>query len=223
MRIAVLAALCVVAAVVACGDAQRTAALASHRSPAAMTLPLDSCERLDAQAHAQLRVFAPGESLPAPHVGSWVSTTTVDVDGLRLDVPLGVQVNPPNSEHVYALLGFPTCRFECMLTVRVTTDSSHRGLDAELAPLHTHPASSPDNEPPDPPGPPQFLTIGSERAAYMATPCGDCTSALLVAAHAGRIAHFDLTLDDQEGYQPGLLCRLARVAASAQWPTAEPR
>jgi hypothetical protein len=182
-------------------------------------VPLDSCERLDAESHAQLRVFAPGESLPAPHRGSWTNTKPVDIEGMRLTVPASVAIDPPNHERVHALWEFPTCRFSCALFIHVTPDSSHHGLDGYLAQLHNASPSEP-GEPPDVPGPPRFLIIDHERAAYMETPCGDCTSALIVALHGGRIFHFNITLDDQEGYQPGLMCRLSRVVTTARWTAA---
>jgi hypothetical protein len=204
-------------ATLACRDTDTARDSAKHPVTFSTAVSLDSCERIDAQARAQLRVFAPGESLPPPHPGSWTATKPVDIEDLRLDVPLGVEVNPPNREHVHALWDFPGCRFACSLSVLAISDSGHAGLDHYLGQLHSVSDAEPGDETSDVPGPSRFLTIDHERAAYMDTPCGDCTSALIVTIHAGRIFNFNLTLDDQEGYQPGLMCRLARVVASARW------
>jgi hypothetical protein len=221
LRVAIAAAGVATIAASACRERHPASDSASH--PALGSISLDSCERLDAQSHPQSRVFAPGESLPAPHAGSWSTTRPIELGGLHLDVPVTVEVNPPNREGVHALWDFPGCRFACGLSVLVTQDSTHAGLDGYLATLHAVSPPEPGDEPAEMPGPARFVSIDGERAAYMDTPCGDCTSALIVAVHGGRVVQFNVSLDDQEGYQPGLMCRLARVATSARWSGARRR
>jgi hypothetical protein len=37
-------------------------------------------------------------------------------------------------------------------------------------------------------------------------------------ARADTVAEIMYSIDDREGYNPGLACRMARVAQSFQWP-----
>lgn len=55
----------------------------------------------------------------------------------------------------------------------------------------------------------------------MDEPCGDCGAITVAAIHKGQIVEFNLSIDDREGHQPGLECRMIRVATSARWPDSE--
>jgi hypothetical protein len=51
----------------------------------------------------------------------------------------------------------------------------------------------------------------------MSTPCGDCTSGEIVTKRGRTVAYIAYSIDDRDGYQPGLICRFARVASTFAW------
>jgi hypothetical protein len=51
----------------------------------------------------------------------------------------------------------------------------------------------------------------------METTCGDCTSGQVVVKRGFDVAHIGYSLDDRDGYHPGVMCRLARVATTFRW------
>jgi hypothetical protein len=59
--------------------------------------------------------------------------------------------------------------------------------------------------------------MGSDRGELMELPCGDCNSAEILVARGRRTAILEFSIDDRDGYQPGIMCRMARVASSYRW------
>jgi hypothetical protein len=59
--------------------------------------------------------------------------------------------------------------------------------------------------------------MGRDRGELRDVPCGDCNSAEVVLQRGQRLVLLEFSLDDREGYQPGIMCRLARVASTYRW------
>jgi hypothetical protein len=59
--------------------------------------------------------------------------------------------------------------------------------------------------------------MGSDRGALIDVFCGDCNSAEIMVSRGQRTAILEFSIDDRDGYQPGIMCRLARVASSYRW------
>lgn len=230
----VLAAAIAAAGLTACGrgrDAASGARVALHdaaaptdaprRQPAtpADSFSLDSCARLDAQARPQQRVREPGETdeaVPAPSPGAWSETRRVALDGFSIEVPTVTSVGHNVDTGHVVISDLPGCAHFCIVEIMTEPDSAGAGLDAWIARVRT-------SDPTDPeagdwvPGPPQPIRLGPDRGALMEVPCGDCGESEIVTERGGRIAVIDFSISDPVGYQPGLTCRLTRVAASFRW------
>jgi hypothetical protein len=195
-----------------------------ERTPARVaaldTIPLDSCAALDHFATAQQRVREPGEVIPEPHSGSWADVRRLSLGAVSIDVPNGITLGRWDSTTI-AMYDFPTCRFFCALSITLVRDSASRSLDAYAASLRAVDTAADPNASRDLPGPPRPLTVGPERGLLMTTPCGDCTSSEVVVTRAHTVAHIGYSIDDRDGYQPGVMCRLTRAATSFRWIDAE--
>jgi hypothetical protein len=172
------------------------------------SIPLDSCTRLDTAARPQNRVPQPGEVDPPPAGGNWTETVEVHDSLGRLAVPKSAIVSyRPNGHYSLSVGGMPGCRYSCGVSVTYVT----------VAP---RPAVSPPANPDEDdwqPGPPRPIVMGSDHGELREVPCGDCNSAEIVLSRGQRRAVLEFSLDDREGYQPGIMCRLARVASSYRW------
>jgi hypothetical protein len=185
-------------------------------SAAADSIALDSCARLDAQARPQQRAAESAHADPPPHPGSWTATKRLTFDGFSIDVPAVVTSRPPDTEGA-VITDFPGCRYFCAMSVTIRPDSAG-GLDAYVTELRT--PSSADSTESYIPGPPRPIAVGGGHGVVMEDECGDCTGALVVTAAPGRIATISFSIEDGEGYQPGLMCRLTRTAATFRWASA---
>jgi hypothetical protein len=198
-------------------DARRV--ISDDTGHVAVATAADSCASLDTLAHGQNSALAPGESIPPRHPGSWSETRRVSAGAFTLDVPKLTAIGRTDSAHV-AMYGFPDCRFFCSLSVTLVQDSADQSLDAYVAGLR------PGRSPPDPDqdsdsrGAPQPLYVGQEPAVIMEMPCGDCTSREVVTRRGRRVARIDFGIDDRDGFQPGIMCRLTRVATTFRWADA---
>jgi hypothetical protein len=193
----------------------------SHDQPALAstatrdTISLDSCAALDAQGAPQNRVLEPGETIPPPHPGSWASTKRVARDSFQLEVPSVANVGFKDTQGTYWVADLPGCRYFCALGITFQTDSIDRSLDQYVASLRVvDTAKDPDAEIP---GLPHPIQLARSDGLMMSTPCGDCTSGEIVTKRGRTVAYIAYSIDDRDGYQPGLICRFARVASTFAW------
>jgi hypothetical protein len=190
------------------------AAAKSKTATAVDSISLDSCVRLDRSASRQSIGLESGDTLPERHPGSWSVTRRVESHLFDIDIPAASQSKPVDPDGI-EISSLPLCRFFCDLTVSFSADST--SLDAYVARMRI--VDTTDN--PDAadwiPGPPRELTIHGQRALYMDRPCGDCTSGYVMLWRKGAVATLEYSIDDREGDQPGLVCRLLRVAYTFRW------
>src|SRR5262245_37781891 len=104
-----------------------------------------------------------------------------------------------------------------MLALSFVHDSAGSGLDGYVTRLRTPARGEVAGEMDDMPGAPRAIVVNGARRLLMETPCGDCTSAVLLLQRGKTLASIDISVDDRDGYQPGLMCRLTRVAATFVW------
>lgn len=180
------------------------------------SIALDSCEKLDRLAVPQRRVLLPGETVPHPHPGSWSEVKRLSLGAVSIEVPSVTTVGRTDSMFL-ALLDFPTCRYFCAISIALVHDSLDRSLDAYVASLRIVDSVADPDADRDRPGPPRPIGVGPDRGLIMDTPCGDCGSSDIVVRRGETVAHIDLNIDDREGYQPGVMCRLARAATTFRW------
>lgn len=187
----------------------RSAAIAR----AADTIALDSCAKLDRLAAPQLRVLQPGETIPAPHAGSWDNVKRLNLGIGTIDVPSSTTLGRTDSTFV-AVVDFPTCRYFCDISITLVRDSVNRSLDDYVASFRAVDTTDPNDEPP---GPPRPFRVGPDTGRMMEMPCGDCGGSDIVVKRGNTVAHIGYNLDDREGHQPGIECRLTRAAATFRW------
>jgi hypothetical protein len=172
---------------------------------------------LDKTARVQGRVFQPGESLSPSNPGSWSVTRIERAARFTIEVPAAsdtMRILPqPEADTVYSISGFPTCRYYCSLSVAFRKDSARGGAEMYVAQQRSKYGDTDE----DAPGPWRGLTVDGDAGGIVDNPCGDCTSQSIYTGRADTIAEIQLSVDDRDGYQPGLLCRLARVAQTFQW------
>jgi hypothetical protein len=179
------------------------------------TLALDSCVRLDREGRAQNAEPVVGERVPAPNAGSWNAVKRVTGNGFSIEVPT---VTVRDSTHgSYSITGFPGCRYFCSLDVALEIGAARETVDQYVARLRIIDTVNNPDAADWIPGPPRVVSVQGERGLMMETPCGDCTAGEIVIARETHVARISYNLDDREGDQPGLMCRLARTAASFRW------
>lgn len=180
------------------------------------SIPLDSCARLDAAARPQNRVREAGDVDPIPTAGSWTETIEVHDSAGRLSVPKAATVEyRPNPHYSMVVRALPGCRYSCSVSVAYGTD-----LRPSLSvPTDSAPAADSTSVDADDwqPGPARPILMGSDRGQMMELPCGDCNSAEILLTRGQRRAILEFSIDDRDGYQPGIMCRMARVASSYRW------
>ena len=186
------------------------------------SLALDSCTRLDTRARPQNRVRQPGETDPPARAGSWTDTRIDATSRFTLEVPSATSTVRQLSESSFAIDEFPSCRYSCSLQVSLHRDSTAGGASAYVDRLRTAAFSGDAEDSAWAPGPTRYLTIDGLPAVLVETPCGDCNSASVFAARGDTVVELQYFVDDREGYQPGIACRLARVAQTFQWAAAPP-
>lgn len=178
------------------------------------SIALDSCARLDRLAAPQRSVLQPGEVIPAPHPGVWTDVKRLNFGAVSIEVPTTTTLGRTDSVFV-AVFNFPTCRYFCSISIALVHDSTNRSLDAYVASFRSvDTVADPDAERP---GPPRAIRVGSDRGFIMDMPCGDCGSEDLVVKRGSTIARISSSIDDREGHQPGVECRLTRVATTFRW------
>ncbi len=177
------------------------------------SISLDSCATLDRQSHPQARVLAPGETIPAPLPGSWSEVKRLSAGPYSLVVPRTTTVARPDST-VVAIFDFPGCRFFCALNVGLVDDSLDRSLDAYVASQRVADSAADPGAVADIGPPPTPIHLGQQRGLIMDGDCGDCTERDIIVRRGRRVAHIGLSIDDRDGYQPGIMCRMTRVATT---------
>ena len=180
------------------------------------SIALDSCAGLDRLGRPPVRILEPGEVIPPPHPGSWTDVKRLRLGALSMDVPAGTMFGRTDSAFV-ALFEFPTCRYLCSVSIALTHDTADRSLDAYVEGLRTlDTIADPDAER-DRPGPPRAIRVGPERGLLMEIPCGGCGTTDLVIKQGRTVARISSSVDDREGFQPALMCRLVRATATVRW------
>jgi hypothetical protein len=196
----------------------------AERRPVVMgadSISLDSCARLDNKSRPQGRVLQPGETINPIKAGSWSATRVVQAERFTIEVPVVVSelriVALDRGDSRYALDGFPGCRYYCSLAVTFQHDSARAGAEAYVSRIRDEHEKAGDDAADWAPGPWHPMTVDGQLAGIVDIPCGDCTTRSVYTARADTIAEIELSIDDREGFQPGLACRLARVAQTFQW------
>ena len=183
------------------------------------TTGLDSCARLDAGARRQANASLPEDALPSPRPGSWADAKRVTLDSFSIEIPAVARARTRDEDGSYWVDSLPTCRFFCALQITFSHDSTGRGLDAYADALRTVDSTAGEDAKDWLPGPPSPITVDGDAGIRMETACGDCTSGEIVVMRDRRIATIAYNIDDRDGYQPGLVCRLERVARTFKWRT----
>jgi len=175
------------------------------------SIRLDSCEVLDSENSLPVD----SADIPPLHPGSWTTVMRVRRDSFSLEVPTVVEERAHDG--AWWLTGFPTCGRNCGLTLRLDRDTLSRSVDDYVARLRSvDTAAHPDRWIP---GLPRGVSVHGERGLLMSAPCGDCVEEDLALFGNGQIVSIEASVDNQVGYRPGLLCRLARVATTFRWET----
>jgi len=180
------------------------------------TISLDSCAKLDEKAYPQSRVLEPGEVIPPPSPGSWTTEKRVTIDSTELVIPVVAKVSTGDA-HTYYVSDLPGCSYFCAVAVTFVTDSLDRTLVEYRATLRNVDLIKDPDAAMGVPGPSRPIRLARSDGLIMETPCGDCNSEQILTKHGRTIASIAFSLDDREGFQPGLMCRLARVASSFAW------
>jgi hypothetical protein len=177
---------------------------------------LDSCTTLDSAARPQDRVLEAGETVPLPHPGTWETVKRVSLDSFSIEVPTVATVSAANAHDSHWISGLPGCRYSCGMEIILERDSVSRSLDQYVASLRVVDTTTNPDAADWVPGPPRVISVGGERGLIMETSCGDCMSGQAVVKRGRTIAHIMYSLDVRD-YQPGLMCRMARIATTFQW------
>jgi hypothetical protein len=175
----------------------------------------DSCARLDTAARAQRT--AERAPLPPQRAGSWTDTHKVTLDAFSLAIPLVARARPRDAHDAYWIDSLPGCRFICALEVTFERDSTTGSLESYITARRTVDTTSNSDAADWIPQAPQYVSFRGRRAAIMETVCGDCTSGEVLFFRTGQIARLAYSIDDREGFQPGLICRLQRMAGTFEW------
>ena len=208
--------------VTAAGVGPSVIALRHSVAGAPDSLRLDSCAGLDRGARPQNRVRQPGEIDPSPREGSWTDTRVQATPRFTMEVPRATSVTRQLADSVFTIDAFPSCRYSCSLQVTFHRDKIASSAGAYVDRLRMAAFSGDAEDSAWAPGPSRILTADGEPAVLVETPCGDCTSASLFAVRGDTAVELQYFVDDREGYQPGIACRLARVAQTFQWAAPPP-
>jgi hypothetical protein len=139
------------------------------------------------------------------------------LDSFQFTVPTVAIARSDASHGAYYISELPGCRYFCGLEVNFVHDSIDRSLDDYAASLRVvDTARNPDDEMWRP-GPARPIRLTRSDGLIMETPCGDCTSGQILAKRGRTVAHIGYSLDDRDGSQPGMMCRLARAASTFDW------
>jgi hypothetical protein len=200
-------------------------ACAAHEAPATSDtassnkMPIseagDTCAKLDTAARRQATTeIAP---LPPRQAGAWTVTRKVTLDAFSLEIPVVARARSRDAHGVYWVDSLPRCRFFCALEITFARDSTTRSLESYIAARRMIDTTANPDAADWQPQPPHYVTLGGKRAALMETTCGDCVSGEVLFFRSGQVARLAWSTDDREGFQPGLVCRLQRMAGTFEW------
>ena len=209
-----LTALLACAVIVGCSTRPDRRPVQADGETAADSIPLDSCAKLDQLGTPQARVLQPGEVIPGPQPGSWADVKRVAFGAFSIEVPAVTTLGRIDSAFV-SVVDFPTCRYFCGINVDLVHDSVYTSLDAYVA--HWRDLDTVGDPDAERSGPPRPIRVGPDRGLVMETPCGDCGSEDLIVKRGNTVAHISFSMDDREGNQPGVRCRLTRAATTFRW------
>jgi len=185
---------------------------------AADSIALDSCARLDRDARTQRRVPQAGEAISPPREGSWLATRIAATPRFTIELPAAASPLRLTPDSGFATDSFPGCRYSCIVSVRFRRDSLHEGAGGYVDRLRRDAIASGEDGADWAFGPSRRMHVDGKGAVLVDVPCGDCSSASVYVSRGDTLAEITYSIDDREGYQPGIACRLARVARSFQWP-----
>ena len=213
--IVVLAAAMVLSACTPRDEPRKTATATARGLPAVGAT--DSCAGYDKAARPQQT--AEMTALPPARAGSWTVTRKITLDSFSLEIPEVARIHPRDAHGVYWVDSLPDCRFFCALEITFERDSTTQSLESYIAARRTVDTTGNPDAADWQPGPPRYVSFGGRRAAVMETACGDCASGEVLFSQSGAVARLAWNIDDREGFQPGLACRLEKVAGTFQWPS----
>lgn len=182
------------------------------------SIALDSCARLDREARPQGRVPQPGEAVAPPREGSWTVSRVAATPRFTIELPVAASALRVTPDSGFAVDSFPDCRYSCILSVQFLRDSLHEGAARYVDRVRRQVIASGEDGADWAFGPSRQLSVDGTPAVLVDVPCGDCTSASLYLSRADTLVEITYSVDDREGYQPGIACRFARIAQSFQWP-----
>jgi len=206
-----------VVAVGACKPSQSRAASDEQRVASA-AVSSDSCDAFLKLAKPQKRAGATDTTLPPPHAGSWTATKVVGARNFTLLIPAVATIEFHKNDQQYWITDLPQCRYFCALTIQLGDKRATLALDSFVA--HLRSADSADHDPDMTgyaTGPATRLTIANEPAVLVEANCGDCSAGTLFMARGASVASVEYNVDDREGYQPALVCRLVAIAKTFRW------
>lgn len=206
-----------VAAVGACSSPQSRATSEAQRMTSAARSS-DSCNALVNLTKPQRRSPTTVKAPSPPHPGSWRATKRFGGKEFSLLIPAVATMAFQKNDQQYWITGLPQCHYFCALTVRLSDKRAALGLDSFVAQRRFEDSANND---PDltayEPGPATRLTIGDAPALLLEANCGDCTGGTVFVARGARVGAIEYNVDDREGYQPALVCRLVAIAKTFRW------
>lgn len=159
-----------------------------------------------------------GQGPITAHPGSWRATKRFGGKEFSLLIPAVATMAFQKNDQQYWITGLPQCHYFCALTVRLSDKRAALGLDSVVAQRRFEDSANND---PDltayEPGPATRLTIGDAPALLLEANCGDCTGGTVFVARGARVGAIEYNVDDREGYQPALVCRLVAIAKTFRW------
>lgn len=215
--------LSIAVALTACSACNRTEEHQPIVLATADTISLDSCARLDREGiKADSAIFFPDQPIPPVRTGDWNDIKRATADRFTIDVPNVASIVRRKSDGSYRITDFPGCISYCDITIVLENDSVSRSLDNYIANSATW--DSMKKHPPihGGPRPAQDINVGGEQARVFYTAgCPDCQDGQIFAKRDRTVAHISYLVGDINGFQPGLVCRVKRVASTFQWRDTE--
>jgi hypothetical protein len=181
------------------------------------TISLDSCVSLDRLARTPKGMPELGDKVPPPNPGTWTDVKRVALDSFSIEIPRVASVRHRDAHGSYLITDLPTCRYSCAIEVSLSHDFIGKTVDDYVARL---PVADDTGNPATADGivgTPKAVTVDGNKGLMIQTDCGDCIAGEIVAIRNRTVAHLAYNLDDRNGYQPGLVCRVVRAASTFHW------
>jgi hypothetical protein len=172
---------------------------------------------LDRQTRAPKGMPDLGDTVPPPNPGSWTDVKRIALDSFSIEIPRVASVRHRDAHDSYLITDLPMCRYSCDIEVSLSHGFIGKTVDDYVARL---PVADDTGNPATADGivgTPKAVTVDGDRELMIQTDCGDCIAGEIVAIRNRSVAHLVYSIDDRNGYQPGLVCRVVRAAATFRW------